>query len=441
MSTTLSITAEWEHLDKGSAAERACFAALGISTGDNWLTEAEDAFVKRVRQKVHLSGYALAEWLAWNYWRLCSEPPDLSRRDWAMAHRLSTIGGGYIWPNITIQSDGERVGIVARPTPSRAAEPLRYIASQIIGVPATEFVSAVNIFVEQVIGQLRAERVEITNLDRLWEDVRSERADASAKRHRELEAMLGFEPDEAPETTIEQLTTDAAVVGERAMEEIAAAAGPGKSVESVNQLRVWADSAGVQTRSVDVVKLPDKRPFARTGDVPAWRRGSDAAQALRAQEGLGLEPLRDATLAEMAAINRKALERKALEEADGVGFSFVLDDTPNAGKVVLRKTPWKANRRFDLARLLGDRLMSVGGDRLFPATKALTYRQKWQRAFAAELLCPFEALQDKLAGDLSDESIEGAAQYFEVSELAARMILVSHAVLERGDVNMAASAA
>ena len=34
------------------------------------MTEAEDAFVKRVRKEVYLSAYRLAEWLAWNWWRL-----------------------------------------------------------------------------------------------------------------------------------------------------------------------------------------------------------------------------------------------------------------------------------------------------------------------------------------------------------------------------------
>ena len=120
MSKSLWIDATWERLDAGCPEERACFAAIGIWCYDRWLTEAEDAFVKIVRQKVHLSGYLLSEWLAWNWWRLRWEPRRKST-DWSMAHHMTTIGGGYVWPNITITSDGERVVIQAEPTRSRQA--------------------------------------------------------------------------------------------------------------------------------------------------------------------------------------------------------------------------------------------------------------------------------------------------------------------------------
>jgi hypothetical protein len=119
----LTMHADWEHLDAGPPEERACFAAIGIQDGAVCLTEAEDAFVRRVRRVVHLSGYELAEWLAWNWWRLRWEPRRYSP-SWAMAHRMSTIGGGYVWPNITVASDGERVTLAAQPTRPNPAEPL-----------------------------------------------------------------------------------------------------------------------------------------------------------------------------------------------------------------------------------------------------------------------------------------------------------------------------
>src|SRR6266852_9390818 len=101
LTKSLAIEAEWEQVACGSPEERACFAELGIRYDGIWLTQANDAFVKRVRDRVHLSAYPLGEWLAWNWWRLRWEPQarDL---DWAMAHHMTTVGGGYIWPNITI---------------------------------------------------------------------------------------------------------------------------------------------------------------------------------------------------------------------------------------------------------------------------------------------------------------------------------------------------
>src|SRR5271170_2613800 len=114
VSAEFEIRADWEKLERGTPEDRACFAAIGLRYGNVWLTEAEDAFVNRVRGQVHLSAYRLAEWFAWNWWRLRWEPRTRAV-DWAFAHHMTTIGGGYVWPNLTIFSDGERVVWLAKP--------------------------------------------------------------------------------------------------------------------------------------------------------------------------------------------------------------------------------------------------------------------------------------------------------------------------------------
>src|SRR6266849_10117859 len=122
MPSELSITADPERLDEGPPEERACFAAIGIRYAHLWLTEGYDGFVKKVRSAPLLSGYHLAEWMAWNWWRLRWEPRS-NAPDWNFAHRLTTIGEGYVWPNITIFSDGKRVALIARPTRERPSTP------------------------------------------------------------------------------------------------------------------------------------------------------------------------------------------------------------------------------------------------------------------------------------------------------------------------------
>ena len=52
-----------------------------------------------------------------------------------------------------------------------------------------------------------------------------------------------------------------------------------------------------------------------------------------------------------------------------------------------------------------------------------------QRAFAAEFLCPIEALLARLDDDLSDDAIEEAADHFGVSERTAQSQLVNHGYL------------
>ncbi len=158
MQPSLSITADWERLDEGAPEERACFASVVILANNQLLTEAHDGFVNRIRAGPLISAYHLAEWLAWNWWRLRCEPRS-NAADWPFAHRPATIGEGSVWPNITIFSDGERTALIARPTSARPATAFRYISNHVAIVPSAVFESEVDRFIDQVLGQLQAERL------------------------------------------------------------------------------------------------------------------------------------------------------------------------------------------------------------------------------------------------------------------------------------------
>ena len=424
---SLSIAAEWEALDAGPDEERACFAAIRILSGQISLTEAEDAFVNRLRSSVHLSAYHLAEWFAWNWWRQRWEPRTRAP-DWDMAHRMTTIGGGYVWPNISIVSDGERIVLVAKPTEQRAAEPLRYLADIAAVFRAVEFEGAVSRFIEQVRGQLRAEQVEDTNLDHSWADVDAERADPETAKRRQLEALLGKDPDEADPSLLERLVMEAESLGEDAVREMAATSSGGGSVLAAADLQTIARRNGFVTRPRDAVRLQRGVPLPQIGQVPAWMRGVQAAQLLRDQEKFGTEPISNDRLAEMAGVDVAALSKAA----GGSDLSFAIDDHEDAGHVVLRSN-WETGRRFDLARLLGDRIAASANGPLFPATHTYTYRQKLQRSFSAELLCPFEAVDGMLDGDYSEEMQEDIADYFKVSPLTIRTLLTNHGRIDRND--------
>lgn len=418
----LRIQADWERLDIGSPEERACFAAIGIQHGDVWLTEAEDAFVHRVRQSVHLSAYSLAEWLAWNWWRLRWEPRRRSP-DWAMAHRMATVGGGYVWPNVTITSDGERVAVIARPTRPNAAEPLRYIADEAVTVPASDFEAAVDAFLEQVRGQLDAEGVRGTNLDAIWREVLQERADPEAALRRKLEALLGRDPGEAEDAEVERFVEDGATLGAAAAAEVAAT---GEAVHA-DDFRALAVRAGQPIRLGDAARLSPEalRLLPRAG--PAWLRGAGAAKALRRQEDLGQRPISDKRLSTIAGT---ASPLTAVAGAS-TPLTFVLDAAPSREGIVVLRPRTRDGRRFELSRLVGDRIAVDEHGLLHPATRADTYRQKLQRAFAAEFLAPFEAVQDMLDGDLSDEAQETVAEHFAVSPWVVRTQLLNNGLLGR----------
>jgi len=57
-----------------------------------------------------------------------------------------------------------------------------------------------------------------------------------------------------------------------------------------------------------------------------------------------------------------------------------------------------------------------------------------QRSFAAELLSPFEAVDEMLDGDYSMENQQEVAEHFQVSEMTIRTLLVNHHRLEREEL-------
>jgi Zn-dependent peptidase ImmA (M78 family) len=58
-----------------------------------------------------------------------------------------------------------------------------------------------------------------------------------------------------------------------------------------------------------------------------------------------------------------------------------------------------------------------------------------QRSFAAELLAPFAAVDEMLAGDYSLENQQDAADHFNVSDRTICTMLVNHGRLEREELD------
>ena len=157
--------------------------------------------------------------------------------------------------------------------------------------------------------------------------------------------------------------------------------------------------------------LQDAPDSGAWGSELAWKAGQSAAQALREQEHLGLDPLTDQRLCDLVGVSEQALEPDA---AATKVVAFMLHRNQSSS-VVLRSRNLPG-RRFELARLFGDRAL-VGEGSLFPATSTSSYRQKVQRAFAAELLCPWEAAESMLHQVVSEDDATDVANHFGVSPL------------------------
>jgi len=84
-------------------------------------------------------------------------------------------------------------------------------------------------------------------------------------------------------------------------------------------------------------------------------------------------------------------------------------------------------KRFELARFIGDYILHDGqGEAWLASTDLRTSRQKYQRAFAAEFLCPLDSLQAYLNKDYSESAIEDAAEHFDVSPQTVESMLANN---------------
>lgn len=413
-----------ESLNEGTAEEKASFGMFTIRANGLSLTEGFDHYIQALRPGPLVSGYHAAEWFAWNWWRLLHEPYRQGPPTWGVAHRLPAIGAGYVWPNVEIRSDGRRAVIIARPSSRPDAKPFRFMGSTAPWLgPCSMLETALDAFVTSIVARLGELKVTGTNLDQLWSEVGAERRNPEIARKRRLEALMGFDPDDAADPLLAGLLADATTLGAEGVEEIAADAANGQPMRAAD-LRELAQKAQLRAHRPDIVRLSAAALTAVRKEELAWQQGKQAAVRLRRQERLDNAPIKTRRLLDMLGAAGEP------EAAAQTSLSFILDRGQQDASIVLRS--WRdTGQRFDLARLLGDHLLFGRGAPMLPATRAYTFRQKAQRSFAAELLSPFEEVEPMLQGDFSDEAVEGVASHFGVSTRTISTLLVNHGRLER----------
>ncbi len=366
--------------DADSAEDRATAADLLVRVGEHELTGliAEDGY----RSGPRVPAYPLAEWLVWNWWRLRWEASPAGRRarplDWSYAHETVSIGGPWLWPRMTITSDGCRIALRVAATRETATEPVAYVGRAGI-VSAAVFERGVDAFLSMVLQRLNAGDLKETRLHASYAELQAERGDGDASLYRRIEARLGFAVDEAPEDVVMRVAADGEVMGRDAMDEVVADRTL-RATPAAADLHRIAEKSGHDAYVADGVRL-DVIAHVRTGQVAPWMVGVDAARRLRfgagADEG---RPVTDERLAEMYGISAQCLTRPRKAP-----MAFSLHPRTRAinqgfvERLVLRSQTL-TGRRFEVARLLADRLLVDNTDALRPATRAATFRQKMQRA-------------------------------------------------------------
>lgn len=397
---------------------------MGMFHGDTSLFCHEDLLGEhQVRESIIASAYPLALWFAANWWRLRWEPFPIhgtDLHDWHMSHMMGAAGGGYVWPNLTLVSDGENIHLRLQPT-QEGKGPLRYLSSASVWVPAHEYEFGIDQLVEATLMRLD-ERAEQAPLQDLWQAVRDERADPVVAMQRQLEARLGFDPEEAPASLINLLTQLGAVRGEEAVQELACL-----GHEEIEGILGGIEESLRSTKDTITLPLRNMRLTSRlitVEDLYPWKKGRDAANQARKFLGLDDGPLLNKRLAELLETSKSFLEDTPTHESLPVSIGEVASE--GKAKVTLGKRR-KESRRFMAARIMAAGVYDGREGRWLPCTNAATVKQKFQRAFAQEFLCPYEDLIAWMDTESPDEELmDAAAEHFEVSPLLVNTVMVNH---------------
>ena len=427
MNDPFTITCEWLPPLHTDSDEQATLAELAIDVAGLCATEVVDSFAKTVRTSVWVSAFPLAEWFAANWWRLLWEPQS-DTYSWRASHKVGNAGYGYIWPDLSFSSDWQTVMVSSRPTTRWEAEPIRYLNRFDIPIALSDFESGVSDFIEGTLARLSNTQKTKSDLAELWQEITEERHNPEAAQWRTLEASMGYDPDEAPEGLIASLQEQAKRYGVYAIQEMAAAA-KDQTIPHINELWESAQKSGA---IVQVPYCADLRQQLKSGDNTAalpWQRAAQAAQLARETWDLGI-PVSTAQLADLFSISQKQFEEPVDRVSTPLSAGFRDGGHFNSFSISWNSR-YRTSRRFTLARLVADHIVAPGQELLLPRTDSATSRQRFQRAFAQELLCPVDALTDFLPVIPPDDDIAAAAEHFDVSIFTIQNVLVNKGVVER----------
>jgi hypothetical protein len=402
---------------------------MTIQIGKSVATQLADVESGTVRDYLRASAVTLALWIADNWWRLRWESLRDNRRpsaDWRLRHELTSAPGGTIWPPMMIYGSGDFVVVAPAYGANLSQGPVRFLdLSAVHTIPGSVYEAGVDTFFRSVIDAcMQAE--DGPALIELVRQLALEREDRDVAAWRSLEARLGFDPDEAPDGLIESLTEMEAWLGEAAVEEAATAA-PGAKAQEVLAGVVEASEASEIV--ADLAVADSIAPKLSHDQVVPWRQGEAAAEAVRKFIAMPKGPIPNETLGELMATSWVKL-RDAPATAQHFPYAARRLKGETTEKLALQ-TKFSVDRRFELSRVLGDAIWAPNAD-FGVISRAKTERQKFQRAFAQSLLCPYSDLRNHV--DLAeplDEDIELAATFFNVRPNVVQTLLVNKGVLPR----------
>ena len=416
---TLEFDFEWEAANGIKGLELAStWASLRIQVNNSVLTRVLDPSGNRVRDRIHVPLYPLAEWLATNWWFLLHESEDrmgIADRPFMERHALGPSREGYRFPNIHVVSFDTRTRVTWK------HDRLRWTGLEFLDREGCEWIDkegfhqACADLVDAVVERLASCGLRNTLLGEEWQAIRD--ADQEERKFCQTAAALGLDPysiDALHQTRvfgIEKALSGA--VFEEALPILDVDRLETELVAIARALRV-GKSASIPLQRFTSLRDEVIHLVTPQGQNRPWGVGYSLAREVRAQLGLDGTPLSSwpslsRALGEPRLADGRLSRSRAFYRAvrlDGV----VTSDDDGLPAFAFRPGGGSPTCRFRLCRGLAELLLRPRSDALL--TTARSNRQQLGRAFAAEFLAPSAGLQECVHYYVLDEE--------EVAELAER---------------------
>ena len=413
-------------------------AEISLRVGDRVISRIADTEKGTVRDFFRASSTGLAFWLADNWWRLRWETISDSRFpsvDWRLRHELNSASGGALWPPVMIFSVGDRISFAPSVGKKVVDGPQSYFQFKIGMVAANEYERELDSFFEAVLEHC-AMTVDGKALYILLKQIATERNDPELAGWRRLEACLGFDPDAAPDEVVDALVNLEDVAGEDGVEE-AAHAQPG--INAAQSLSLVIEATRESEVEVDL-SLADslKRDWNLPSYASPWEMAESAAAELRSIIGVTRGLLNHTVFGDIFKARWDDL-KSSTATARKLPYGARIGSKGKSRVALQTSKPY--DRRFELARQFGDAVWQKDSD-FGIVSRSKSDRQKFQRAFAHSLLCPFEDIQRVIdVNDPTPEAMRIAARRFGVHPSVVRNQLVYKGYLPFENTNEEAEAA
>ncbi len=435
MNQSFCIECEWlDNPTVTDSLEHNLFAALSIYVQGECATWVEDNREHAFYTAVDVSAFPLVQWVMIHWWRLLWEPQG-NTPSWDYSHKIGSAGHGYIWPNLSFSSDWQSVHVTSRPTSQWDAESVRYLKHFDKMVPLSEFESGLEHLCHEALKKLQLAGETKSELHMLWDEIAKERQDEDISRWRSLEACMGFDPDEVSSHLVKSLLQQMQENGRHAVQEIAAAC-KDQATSRIRNFRQHAQGNNLVVHVPDCDELRTQISHATRKDRVPWMRGEKAASIAR--ETWDLQgPVPTSQLTELYGLRHQWEKREYASSLHNLNAGFRSAEHSNQFSASLCGQH-DTSRRFALARLVADHIDASEEDTLLPGTSALTSRQKFQRTFARELLCPVQDLKEYIGEESLDsidqDIIAAAAHHFFVSPVLIHHTLVNKNLLDQDSI-------